>query len=217
MRRRTLLILLIAAMICFVVVGLQYVGVIPPVGVSWGDGNRPGKTGYSVGLLDGSLILETLDGKKPFAPGSGGSTIKFDGPTVGFGGFYYRRFDLRLESPDGKRLPGTYGRQRRFWIAPGWTMLASLATAVLCRRSWVNARTHERASARRVNGVVSAGTTCGRRPSDAPNAVRRLSRRCERREAPKTEKFICRRGVSRRTRYGATRARAALTSCEVAC
>ena len=149
MRRRTPLILMIGAMICLAAVELQCAGVVPPFGVSWGDGNRPGEAGYSIELLDGSLIFETLDGNKPWAPGTGGSTIKFDGQTVGFGGFYYRRFDVRLAAPDGTRLPGTYGRQRRFWIAPGWIIFASLATAVFCRRNWVNARTREREANKR--------------------------------------------------------------------
>jgi hypothetical protein len=135
---------------CFVavigcaLVGLQWVGIVPPVGVSWGDGNRPGGTGYSVGLLDGSLVVETLSGVKPWAPGTGGSTIKFDGEPTGVAGFNYRRYDIHLAAPDGTRLPGAYGTQRRFWIAPGWVLLVLLGTAALCPRIWVSQRRRER-------------------------------------------------------------------------
>jgi hypothetical protein len=135
---------------CFVgvigcaLVGLQWVGVLPPVGVSWGDGNRPGGAGYSVGLLGGSLVVETLSGVKPRGPGTGGSTIKFDGEPSGFAGVNYRRYDIHLAAPDGTRLPGTYGTQRRFWIAPGWMLLLSLGAGALCRRIWVGQRRRER-------------------------------------------------------------------------
>ncbi|HEY7118158.1 MAG TPA: hypothetical protein VH475_16330 [Tepidisphaeraceae bacterium] len=126
------------------VVAVQWAGILPPLGVSWGDGNRPGGAGYSLGLLDGSLIFETLHDVKPWAAGTGGSAIKFDGQSTGFAGFNYRRYDIRLASPDGKRLPGTYGTQTRFWIAPGWILLFWLAAAGLCRKLWVNQRRRER-------------------------------------------------------------------------
>jgi hypothetical protein len=129
-------------------VALQWAGAVPPVGVSWGDGNRPGGAGYSVGLLDGSLVVETLSGVRPWAPGTGGSTIKFDGEPTGFAGIHYRRYDIHLAAPDGTRLPGTYGTQRRFWVAPGWTFLLSLGAAALCRRIWVNRRRREREAGR---------------------------------------------------------------------
>jgi hypothetical protein len=134
----------LAAIAC-ALVALQWAGLVPPVGVSWGDGNRPGGVGYSVGLLDGALIFETLYGVKPWSPGNGGSAIKFDGEPTGFAGFNYHRYDIRLAAPDGTRLPGTYGTQRRFWVAQGWLLLLSLATALLCRRLWVNRRKREQA------------------------------------------------------------------------
>ena len=146
MRRTRLLIPKIGCVVAVIgcaLVGLQWVGIVPPVGLSWGDGNRPGGAGYSIGLLEGSLIFETLSGVKPWAPGTGGST-KFDGEPTGFAGFNYRRYDIRLASPDGKRLPGTYGTQRRFWISPGWMFLLSLGAAVLCRKIWVNQQRRER-------------------------------------------------------------------------
>jgi hypothetical protein len=133
------------ALIGCALVGLQWARIVPPVGLSWGDGNRRGGTGYSVGLLEGSLIFETLYGVKPWAPGTGGSAIKFDGEPTGFAGFNYRRYDIRLASPDGKRLPGTYGTQTRFWIAPGWMFLVSLGAAVFCcRKIWANQRSRDR-------------------------------------------------------------------------
>jgi hypothetical protein len=132
------------ALVCCVLVALQWARIVPPLGFGWGDGNRLGGKGYSVGLLEGSLIFETLSGVKPWAPGTGGSTITFDGEPTGFAGFHYRRYDIRLASPDGKRLPGTYGTQKRFWIAPGWMLLLSLGAMVLCRKIWVSHRKHER-------------------------------------------------------------------------
>jgi hypothetical protein len=128
------------ALACCAFVALQWVGIAPPLGIGWGDGNRRGGTGYSVGLLDGSLIYETLYDVKPWGPGTGGNAIKFDGETVGFGGFYYRRYDIRLASSDGQRLPGTYGTQTRFWVAPGWLLIVSLGVAGVCWKHWVTRR-----------------------------------------------------------------------------
>jgi hypothetical protein len=147
MRRKKLLMLKIGcfiALVCCALVALQWARVVPPLGLGWGDGNRPAGAGYSIALLNGSLIVETLSGVKPWAPGTGGTAITFDGQPVGFAGFNYRRYDIRLASPDGKRLPGTYGTQRRFWIAPGWMLLLPLAAAGLCRKAWVNHRSRER-------------------------------------------------------------------------
>lgn len=132
------------ALVCCAFVALQWARIVPPLGFGWGDGNRRGGTGYFLGLLDGSLIFETLYGVKPWGPGTGGNAIKFDGEPVGFAGFHYRRYDIRLASADGKRLPGTYGTQTRFWIAPGWMMLLSLGAAGLCRKLWVTQRRRER-------------------------------------------------------------------------
>jgi len=49
-----------------------------------------------------------------------------------------------LALADGKRLPGTYGTQTRFWIAPGWLILLSLGVAGLCRKLWIVQRNRER-------------------------------------------------------------------------
>jgi hypothetical protein len=149
MRRKELLMLKIGcfiALACCATVALQWAGIVPPLTFGWGDGNRPGGTGYSCGLFHGSLIVATLYGVKPLAPGTAGSAIKFDGGPIGFAGFNYLRFDIRLASPDGKRLPGTYGTQKRFWIAPGWMLLLPLIVAGLCRKAWVNERTREEAN-----------------------------------------------------------------------
>src|SRR5437763_15943499 len=89
MRRKKVLMLKIGcfiALVCCALVSLQWARIVPPLGLGWGDGNRPGGTGYSFGLLDGSLILETLYGVKPWAPGTGGNAIKFDGEPIGFAG-----------------------------------------------------------------------------------------------------------------------------------
>jgi hypothetical protein len=147
MRRKRLLMLKIGcfvALVCCAFIALQWVRIVPPLGLGWGDGNRRGGTGYSFGLLDGSFIFETLYDVKPWGPGTGGNAIKFDGEPVGFAGFHYRRYDIRLASADGKRLPGTYGTQTRFWIAPGWLILLSLGAAGICRKLWVNQRRRER-------------------------------------------------------------------------
>jgi hypothetical protein len=134
----------VVALMCCAVVALQWMTIVPPLGLGWGDANRRGGTGYAVGLLDGSLIFETLYDLKPWGPGTGGNAIKFDGETGGFGGFHYRRYDIRLASADGTRLPGTYGTQTRFWIAPGWMILLSLGAAGLSRKLWVSQRRRER-------------------------------------------------------------------------
>ena len=143
MRRKKLFMLKIGcfiSLVCCALVALQCARIVPPLGLGWGDGNRAGGTGYFFGLLDGSLMLETLYGVKPWAPGTGGSAIMFDGEPIGFAGFNYRRYDIHLASPDGKRLPGTYGTQTRIWIAPGWMLVLSLGAAGLCRKVWVNRR-----------------------------------------------------------------------------
>jgi len=139
-------------LIFFVLIVLQWGGAVPPLGFGWGDGNRLGRTGYSCGMLDGSLLLETLSGVKPWPPGTGGSVIKFDGGPVSFAGFHYRRYDIRLALPDGTRLPGTYGTQKRFWISPEWLLFLSLGTAAMCRRAWANQRKREREATQRCRG-----------------------------------------------------------------
>jgi hypothetical protein len=136
------------ALICCALVALQWATkIVPPLGVGWGDGNRPGRTGYSVGLLEGSFIVETLYGVKPWPPGTAGKVITFDGETRGFAGVNYRRYDIRLASPDGVRLPGTYGTQKRFWIAPGWMLLLPLGAAALCRKAWLTRNRRDREAA----------------------------------------------------------------------
>jgi hypothetical protein len=147
MPRKRLLILKIGcfvALACCALVALQWARVVPPLGISWGDGNRPGGTGYSFGMLDGSLILETLYGVTPWAPGTAGSTIKFGGAPISFAGFGYRRYDIRLTTPNGTFLPGTYGTQKRLSIAPVWMLLLALGAAGLCRKLWLNQRRRER-------------------------------------------------------------------------
>jgi hypothetical protein len=147
MRRKRLFLLKLGcfiALLCCALIALQWARVVPPLGLGWGDGNRRGGTGYSLGLVNGSPFFETLSGVQPWAPGTGGSAIKFDGQPISFAGFDYWRYDIYLASPDGKRLPGTYGTQTRFWIAPGWLLLLSLSVAAICRRLWVSQRKRER-------------------------------------------------------------------------
>src|SRR5882724_7319892 len=84
------------ALVCCALVAMQWATIVPPLGLGWGDGNRRGGTGYSFGLLDGSLFFETLSGVRPWGPGTGGNAIKFDGEATGFAGFNYRRYDIRL-------------------------------------------------------------------------------------------------------------------------
>lgn len=136
----------VLALACCALIALQWATVVSPLGVGWGDGNRRGETGYSLGLLDGALFFETLSDVKPWASGTGGNAIKFDGQSVGFAGFHYRQYDIRLASADGKRLPGTYATQTRFWIAPGWMLLLSLGIAGVCRKLWANQRRRERSA-----------------------------------------------------------------------
>jgi hypothetical protein len=63
MRRKRLLILKISCIVALLfcaLVALQWATLVPPLGLGWGDGNRRGGTRYALGLLDGSLIYETL-------------------------------------------------------------------------------------------------------------------------------------------------------------
>ena len=62
------------ALVFCALVALQWAGIVPPLGLGWGDGNRRGGTGYSLGLVNGSPFFETLSGVQPWAPGTGGRT-----------------------------------------------------------------------------------------------------------------------------------------------
>src|SRR5438552_8397850 len=82
---------------------LQSAGIVPPVGVSWGDG-RVGRA-YAV-VVDASIYFQTLSGVKNFPPGSGGHEISSTGQRTDVLGFHYHRENLVLLETDRKPLPG---------------------------------------------------------------------------------------------------------------
>ena len=124
-----------------VVLALQLGGIVPPIGVGWGDGTK-GRA-YLIGM-DGAIVFETLAGVKPLPPGM---IIGTEGRPSEMLGFQYHRWSLIALKADRTRLPGVYSTKITFRIAMGWPVLLSLAfvslyvARVVKQRRW--ARAHQ--------------------------------------------------------------------------
>jgi hypothetical protein len=127
MRQRKRLILrtvyLLSLALCALLV-LQAARIVPPAGVSWGDGGRGHAYSFQI---DGSIVFQTLSGVK--VPPRG--IISFTEKRVGVVGFHYYRYSIIILAPDEKPLPGVYGTHAELRIALGWPVLFSLVCLVL--------------------------------------------------------------------------------------
>jgi hypothetical protein len=124
-RRSHLVVVLRSACVLFILLSAvllsQRAGIVPPLGVGWGDGSAA--RAYSVGV-DGSIVFETLAGVKNMP---GGSVIGVDGRPTDLLGLHYYRWSLVAEREDRTRLPGIYGTKIEVGISAWWAVLLSLA------------------------------------------------------------------------------------------
>jgi hypothetical protein len=115
---------LVSIVLC-ALIGLQSAGVVPPVGVGWGDGVRA--RGYTVGC-EGPIIFRTASGMKPAPPGNYPygvqSLARWDRAGVS-----YHRWDMTAgRTPQSPVL----GQFTEVHVSPEWPLLISLALASLC-------------------------------------------------------------------------------------
>src|SRR3954464_16019546 len=124
MRRKKRLILRIACglsgAVCAAFV-LRLAGVVPSVGVGWGDAVR-GRA-YLV-KIDEFVVFETASGFRPMPPGGAiavGGVRQADAL-----GFHYFRWDNVTRLADRTPLPGLYGSHAQLGIILAWPILLSL-------------------------------------------------------------------------------------------
>ena len=108
---------------------LQAVGIVPPVGLSWGDQVR-GRA-YSA-FVGGPVVFQTLAGVKNPPPSRAGTAYSFTGDRTDVLGFHYHRYDLVTLANDRTPLPGVYGTQIEFRIATSWPLLLSMGVLAGC-------------------------------------------------------------------------------------
>src|SRR4051794_24305715 len=102
---------------------LQSVGVVPPLGVGWGDGVRA--RGHDL-WADGAINFRVASGMKQ--PTAGG--LDFGVQTLGrldVAGVHYHRWNMILEKPDRTPVPGDLGTYAEVRVAVGWPLLLMLA------------------------------------------------------------------------------------------
>ena len=148
MRRLKRLLLTIGCVISIAVCTVLYLqsqGVVPPLGVGWGDAVRASACDLKV---DESIVIRTASGmKNPTVAG-----FAYGVRTLGHfdvAGIQYRRWEMILQKPDRTPLPGSLGRYMELRIAAEWPVLLSLATLALClwrlakeRQRWMAGRSH---------------------------------------------------------------------------
>jgi hypothetical protein len=106
---------------------LRLAGVVPPVGVGWGDAVR-GRA-YLV-KVDEFLVFETASGFRPMPPGvviAVGGVRQADAL-----GFHYFAWDVATRLADRTPLPGVYGSHAKLGIILAWPILLSLGILLLC-------------------------------------------------------------------------------------
>jgi hypothetical protein len=98
---------------------LQSAGIVPPLGVGWGDGTR-GRA-YSA-EVEGPIVLRTATAMKPAPPGNYTYEVQTLARSRGVGISYHR---WNMTAGDSAQAPvlGAFAEVR---IAPGWLALISL-------------------------------------------------------------------------------------------
>jgi hypothetical protein len=114
----------LCALLCVLLL-LQSAGIVPPVGVGWGDGTRA--RAYSVEVA-GPVVVRTASGMKPAPPGSYTYGVQSLAKSDGAGVSYHR---WNMTAGLGSQAPvlGTFSEVR---IAAGWPVLIALALVALC-------------------------------------------------------------------------------------
>src|SRR5688500_15322500 len=135
-RRLTLLAACLASIGLCALLLAQSAGVVPPVGVGWGDGTRA--RAYSVEAA-GPLVLRTASGMKPAPPGSYEYAVQSLSRSDGFG-ISYHRWNMTAGRAAPAPVLGTFAELR---ISPGWPALISLILLSLFARLVL---THRRAA-----------------------------------------------------------------------
>jgi hypothetical protein len=119
MRRMRQLILRIACFTSVVLCALlllQSAGVVPPVGVGWGDGARA--RAYSV-EVEGPIVFRTASGMKPAPPGRYTYGVRSLARSDGLGVSYHRWNMTAGRTPQAPVL-GAFAEVR---LAPVWPLL----------------------------------------------------------------------------------------------
>jgi hypothetical protein len=135
-RRLILPVVCLASVALCALLGLQSAGVVPPVGIGWGDGTRA--RAYSV-LCEGPIVIRTASGMIPAPPGSYTYGVQSRG-RWDRAGVSYHRWNMTA----GRTLKApVLGRFAEVRVAPAWPLLVSLGLVSL----WVVlvARTRRRA------------------------------------------------------------------------
>ena len=156
-RRLTLLVACLASIALCVLLLAQSAGVVPPVGVGWGDGTR-GRA-YSVEAA-GPLVLRTASGLKPAPPGKYEYGVQSLSRSDGFG-VSYHRWNMTAGRAAAAPVLGTFAELR---ISPGWPALISVILVSLFARLVVN---HRRA-ARKGNRCGACGYDLRATPTRCP-------------------------------------------------
>lgn len=157
----------ILRIVCFTSVGLcallllRLMGLVPPLGVGWGDGVR-GRA-YSVGF-DGSLELRMASGMKTAPPGGYAYGVQSLARSEGLG-FHYHRWNMTAGRTPQAAALGTFAEVR---FAPAWPLLILLTLVSLC----VMARVRERRLARRGQHCPDCGYDLRATPERCPECGR---------------------------------------------
>src|SRR5207302_1495528 len=104
---------------------LRSAGIVPPLGVGWGDGVRG--HAYSV-EFDGSIVFRVASGMKAPPPGNYPYAVQSLGILDGVG-IHYHRWNMTAGRTPRAAVLGTFAEVR---IALGWPLLLSFVLASLC-------------------------------------------------------------------------------------
>ena len=136
MRQRKRLILRIACLVAIAFGALlvfQAAGIVPPLGVGWGDGARGRADSVE---FDRAIILRTAAGMKTPPPGKyvyGVETLgQWDGA-----GIHYHRWNMAAGRTPVVAVIGTFAQVR---LGLGWPLFVSLLAPALWLRHWVKER-----------------------------------------------------------------------------
>ena len=156
-KRFILLLACFASIALSVLLLLQSAGVVPPVGLGWGDGTRA--RAYSV-EADGPIVLRTASEMTPAPPGKYEYAVQSLSRSDGFG-ISYHRWNMTAGRANQAPVLGAFAELR---IAPGWPVLISLILVSL----WVMLGIKQRRAARKGNRCPHCGYDLRATPARCP-------------------------------------------------